>query len=226
MLLSQAPSKKAFCSADLRRHRERMVTEQIEGRGITNTMVLTAMREVHRHAFVPEALQARAYGDHPLPIGFGQTISQPYIVAYMSSLLEPEPCLSVLEVGTGSGYQTAILASMSLEVFSVERVRELYFQTKNLLQTLGYRKVRTRLTDGTLGWEENAPFDRIIVTAGGPDIPSPLLDQLGDPGIMVIPVGQNPRSQQIMRITKSNGVVTSTAIGSVSFVDLVGDYGW
>ncbi len=212
--------------SDLRRQRERMVITQLEQRGINNSYVLTAMRNVHRHLFVPEALQSHAYDDYPLPIGCGQTISRPYIVAIMTSLLEPTPGLSVLEIGTGSGYQTAILATIGLEVFSIERVRELYFQTKELFFLLGYRKIRTCLSDGTLGWEEHAPFDRIIVTAGGPNIPLPLLNQLGDPGVMVIPVGQNPREQELMCITKKNNTVTSTVIGNVAFVDLVGDYGW
>lgn len=218
--------KISFRYKGLRRQRDRMVKEQLEDRGIKDTVVLTAMHEVCRHAFIPEALQARAYDDYPLPIGFGQTISRPYMVALMSSLLEPQPGLSVLEVGTGSGYQAAILATMGLNVFSVERVKELYFQTKELLHILGYRKVRIRLSDGTLGWEENAPFDRIIVTAGGPNIPSPLLSQLGDPGVMIIPVGQHPRSQQLVRVTKENSIITSTELGNVAFVDLVGNYGW
>ncbi len=213
-------------SYDVRRHRERMVKEQIIARGIQNTMVLNAMNSVPRHLFVPEALQARAYGDHPLPIGFGQTISQPYIVAYMSSLIKPEIGLSVLEIGTGCGYQTTILAEMGLEVFTIERVRELYFPTKNLFQSFGYRKIRTKLADGTLGWKENAPFDRIIVTAGGPDIPKPLIDQLGDPGIMVIPVGKSTHDQKLICVIKEQGVVRTESVVSVAFVDLIGDYGW
>lgn len=225
-MLTSYTSNNSPISSDLRRQRERMVITQLEQRGITNSRVLAAMRSIHRHLFIPEALQSHAYDDYPLPIGFGQTISRPYIVAIMSSLLEPSPGLSVLEIGTGSGYQTAILATIGLEVFSIERVRELYFQTKELFSLLGYRKIRTCLSDGTLGWEENAPFDRIIVTAGGPSIPLPLLNQLGDPGVMVIPIGQNPREQKLMCVTKKNNIVTSTVVGNVTFVDLVGDYGW
>ncbi len=212
-------------SPDFRRQRERMVREQLSGR-ISDEAVLDAMRSVHRHLFVPEALQARAYEDHPLPIGYGQTISQPYIVAVMSQLLEARPGMSVLEIGTGSGYQAAVLAFMGLDVFTVERVRELYFSTKELLLSQGLHGVRTRLADGTLGWEENAPFDRIIVTAGGPDIPVPLLEQLADPGIMVIPVGQGRREQRLVRVVKRDGKTTARALGNVAFVDLVGDHGW
>lgn len=211
---------------DFRRQRERMVKEQLEGRDITDDAVLAAMRTVHRHLFVPEALQAHAYEDHPLPIGYGQTISQPYIVARMTQILEAHPGMSVLEIGTGSGYQSAVLASMGLNVFTVERVQELYFSTRDLFLTQGLRNIRTRLADGTLGWRENAPFARIIVTAGGPDIPVPLLEQLADPGIMVIPVGANRRSQRLVRVVRRNGRVTAKGLGNVAFVELVGDHGW
>lgn len=211
---------------DFKWQRERMVREQLQGRGISDPAVLAAMGQVQRHLFVPEALQARAYEDHPLPIGHGQTISQPYIVACMTQLLEASPGMSVLEVGTGSGYQSAVLAAAGLNVFTVERVRELYFTTKELFRGLGLHSVRTRIADGTLGWEENAPFDRIIVTAGGPDVPEPLLEQLADPGIMVIPVGKNRREQRLLRIFKRDGAMTAKALGNVAFVDLVGDHGW
>ncbi len=223
--MEQQPGQKRNTTSDFRRQRERMVREQLEGR-ITDEAVLSAMRSVRRHLFVPEALQVRAYDDHPLPIGYGQTISQPRIVALMSQLLEASPGMSVLEIGTGSGYQAAVLAHMGLEVFTVERVRELYFATKELLLSLGLHVVRTRLADGTLGWKENAPFDRIMVTAGGPDIPVPLLEQLADPGIMVIPVGQNRREQRLVRVCRREGRVTARALGNVAFVDLVGDHGW
>ncbi|MEG2004782.1 MAG: protein-L-isoaspartate(D-aspartate) O-methyltransferase [Bilophila sp.] len=211
---------------DFRRQRERMVKEQLEGRDITDAAVLTSMRTVHRHLFVPEALQARAYEDHPLPIGYGQTISQPYIVARMTQLLETQPGMSVLEIGTGSGYQAAVLAGMGVDVFTVERVRELYFSTRDLFLAQGLRGIRMRLADGTLGWEENAPFDRIIVTAGGPDIPVPLLEQLADPGIMILPVGANRRAQRLVRVVRRDGRVTAKGLGNVTFVDLVGDHGW
>ncbi len=216
----------SLLAPDFRRQRERMVKEQLVQRGITDPAVLSAMGQVQRHLFVPEALQARAYEDHPLPIGHGQTISQPYIVACMTQLLESRPGMSVLEVGTGSGYQSAVLAALGLDVFTVERVRELYFPAKEVFRKLGLFSIRTRIADGTLGWEENSPFDRIIVTAGGPDIPLPLVEQLADPGIMIIPVGKNRREQRLVRIFKRDGNMTARALGNVAFVDLVGDHGW
>lgn len=210
---------------DFRRQRERMV-QDLRKKGIADPAVLDAMSRVQRHLFVPEALQNRAYEDHALPISQGQTISQPWIVACMTWLLEAQPKMSVLEIGTGSGYQSAVLAVMGLEVFTVERIRELYFPAQELFLRLGLASIRTRLADGTLGWAENAPFDRIIVTAGGPDVPQPLLEQLGDPGIMVIPVGKNRREQRLVRVFKQNGIVTAKASSNVAFVDLVGDHGW
>ncbi len=224
-MMMQHTGQKLYPVPSFRRQRERMVNEQLLGR-ITDEAVLAAMRAVPRHLFVPEALQESSYAAHPLPIGLGQTISQPFIVALMSQLLEAQPGMSVLEVGTGSGYQAAVLAHMGLDVFTVERVRELYFPAKELLMELGLYNVRTRLSDGTLGWPENAPYDRIIVTASGPDIPLPLLEQLGDPGILLIPVGQNRRAQRLVRVLRQNGKTTAKAMGQVAFVDLVGDYGW
>ena len=208
---------------DPRRQRERMVSQWSD---IDDQAVLAAMRLVPRHAFVPEALRASAYGDHPLPIGHGQTISRPYVVACMTQFLQAEPGMSVLEIGTGSGYQTAVLAALGLDVSTVERVRELYFAARDRFQALGIRGVRMKLDDGTLGWPENGPFERIIVTAGGPDVPAPLIDQLADPGIMIIPVGPNRRAQRLVRVVKQNGEVSAQGLGSVAFVDLVGDHGW
>ena len=184
---------------DFKRQRARMV-KLLEEQGITDEAVLAAMRTVRRHLFVPEALQGRAYEDHALPIGFGQTISQPYIVAFMSQLLEAKPGMKVLEIGTGSGYQ------------------ELFPE--------GSPGIRMKLSDGTLGWRVQAPFDRIIVTAGGPNLPLPLLEQLADPGIMAIPVGRARREQKLLRVSKREGRVTARAFGNVAFVDLVGDHGW
>ena len=207
-------------------HQRRRMVRELEARGIVDENVLAAMQAVPRHLFVPEALRPSAYADHPLPIGQGQTISQPFVVAWMSQRLEARPGMSVLEVGTGSGYQTAVLAAMGLEVFTVERVRELYFASRELFGRLELRAVRMKIADGTLGWEENAPFDRIIVTAGGPDVPMPLVEQLGDPGIMIIPVGANRGAQKLVRVLKNQGKVTAKAAGSVAFVDLVGDHGW
>ncbi|WP_456325074.1 protein-L-isoaspartate(D-aspartate) O-methyltransferase [Desulfonauticus submarinus] len=211
---------------DLKRLRERMVKEQIEARGIKDPLVLQAMRKVPRHFFVDEALENQAYSDHPLPIGHGQTISQPYIVALMSELLCPSPGLNVLEIGTGSGYQAAILAEMGLDVYTVERIRSLYLKAMKLYRELRYFSIKLKLDDGTLGWPENAPFDRIIVTAGAPQIPEPLIEQLADPGIMVIPVGEGKRDQTLIRIKKENGEIQKEDFGGVRFVDLVGRFGW
>jgi protein-L-isoaspartate(D-aspartate) O-methyltransferase len=210
----------------MRINRERMVREQIEARGICNADVLQAIRTVKRHLFVTEALYARAYEDSPIPIGHGQTISQPYIVSLMSELLEAGPGMRVLEIGTGSGYQAAVLAAMGLTVFSVECVRELFFITRELLQRLSVRNVHMKLGDGTLGMPEAAPFERIIVTAGGPSIPQPLLEQLDDPGILVIPVGEQRRTQRLMRVIKDNGKIYTENKEAVSFVDLVGVHAW
>ena len=206
--------------------RKRMVDKQLVPRGITNTSVLEAMLKVPRHLFVEEAMWGRAYGDHPLPIGAGQTISQPYVVAAMSQLLEAEKGMRALEIGTGSGYQAAVLDSMGLEVYSVERLRELYERTARLLLSLRFRNIRLKLADGTQGWAEQAPFDRIIVTAGGPEIPEPLLEQLNDPGILIIPVGDNKRRQKLLKVRKDAGAVTVEELEPVAFVDLVGAHGW
>lgn len=206
--------------------RDRMVREQLVARGITDEAVLGAIRKVPRHLFVEEALHASAYEDHPLPIGQGQTISQPYIVAAMSQLLQAKPGMSVLEIGTGSGYQTAVLAEMGLAVYSVERLPELYSRASKLLMQLGYRSVRLKLADGTGGWPEMGPYDRIIVTAGGPLIPQPLVDQLADPGLMIIPVGAEHRGQRLILIRRENGEIIREEGDYVAFVDLVGSHGW
>ncbi|MBG3875765.1 protein-L-isoaspartate(D-aspartate) O-methyltransferase [Desulfovibrio oxamicus] len=210
----------------MKRNRERMVKQQLETRGITDPAVLAAMRSVPRHLFVQEALRAQAYEDHPLPIGYGQTISQPFIVALMSQIIEPQPGLRVLEIGTGSGYQAAVLVEMGLDVYTVERIRELHAAARDLLRTLKYRKVRLKLDDGTLGWPEAAPYDRILVTAGGPEVPLPLIEQLADPGILVIPVGSSKRMQELVVVRKQGGRVVRESKGGVAFVDLVGTHGW
>ncbi|MDR1125327.1 MAG: protein-L-isoaspartate(D-aspartate) O-methyltransferase [Deltaproteobacteria bacterium] len=206
--------------------RERMVREQLIPRGIKSPAVIAAMSKTRRHLFIEEALWSRAYEDFPLMIGFGQTISQPYVVAWMSELLESSPGMSVLEIGTGSGYQAAVLHEMGLKVYSVERIRELHQRTRDRLAAGNYARIRLKLDDGTLGWPECAPFDRVIVTAGGPDVPAPLVEQLADPGIMVIPVGLDKRSQKMVVVRKINGKITREAKGSVAFVDLVGACGW
>ena len=206
--------------------RNRMVRKQLEANGISDEAVCNAMRSVPRHLFVGEALAPRAYDDEALFIGYGQTISQPYIVALMSQLLEAKKGMRVLEIGTGSGYQAAVLDAMELEVYTVERLRELYFRTSKLFMRLRLLSIRMKLDDGTLGWPECAPYDRIIVTAGGPEVPQPLIDQLADPGILVIPVGEERASQKLVQVRKQDGRVSMNTRHAVTFVDLVGKHGW
>lgn len=205
--------------------RERMVTTQIAARGINDKRLLEAMKKVPRHLFVDEALWDQAYSDFPLPIGHGQTISQPYIVARMTEELSLKGHEKVLEVGTGSGYQTAILAELAKNVFSVERISALLPRARKVLDQLGYHNVMIKLDDGTWGWKEHAPYDAIIVTAGSPVIPEPLIEQLADPGIMIVPVGDE-YSQTLTRITKKDGKITKEFMEGVRFVKLIGDHGW
>ena len=205
--------------------RDRMVTEQLRGRGIRDERVLAAMARIPRHLFVQEALAARAYGDFPLPIGDGQTISQPYMVGLMSEALGLRGSERVLEIGTGSGYQTAVLAELAGKVLSVERVRSLADRSLRLLGDLGYYNVRVRTGDGSLGWPEEAPFDAILVTAGAPQVPTPLVEQLGQAGRMIVPVG-TVGAQTLRRITQGpHGPVVEDLVGCV-FVKLVGERGW
>ncbi|OEU70108.1 MAG: protein-L-isoaspartate O-methyltransferase [Desulfovibrio sp. S3730MH75] len=211
---------------DPKLRRSKMVEEQIVARGVADKAVLDAMRKVPRHLFVQDALADRAYTDSALPIGEGQTISQPFIVAYMSELLQIEPGHKILEIGTGSGYQAAVLGEMGADVFSIERIRKLFIAARTLLFKLRYFNINLKLDDGTMGWPDEAPYDRIIVTAGGPEIPQYLVDQLADPGRMVIPVGGEKRKQQLILVTKEDGKVTETDMGGCSFVDLVGKQGW
>lgn len=207
--------------------RSRMVREQLEARGITDQNVLHAMSVVPRHLFVSEALHSTAYDDRPLPIACGQTISQPYTVALMCQLLMAEKGMNVLEIGTGSGYQAAVLREMGLKVFSVERIAQLYTKTKTLLtKTLGYADILLFLSDGTLGLEQFAPFDRIIVAAGGPSVPEALKSQMADKGIMLIPVGREKMTQNLIRVFKNNGSCKEENHGATTFVDLVGSQGW
>ena len=206
--------------------RKRMVNEQLVRRGISDPAVLAAMSNVPRHFFVQEAFRSQAYEDRPLPIGHGQTISQPYIVALMSQMLEVQPGMRVLEVGTGSGYQAVVLAHMGCTVYTVERVRELYQATSALLRHMRLRSVFMKRDDGTLGMAEAAPFDRIMVTAGGPEVPQPLLNQLAEGGILLIPVGERRREQRLLRVHKQRGSYSTEDLGDVAFVDLVGNHGW
>lgn len=208
-----------------RRSREKMVTTQIEARGIHDQRVLEAMRKIPRHLFVGEALQDQAYGDFPLPIGEGQTISQPYIVAEMTQSLELTKDDRVLEIGTGSGYQTAILAEIAFRIYTIERVRELYIKARKLLDQLGYHNVVTKCSDGTLGWPSESPFEAIIVTAGAPEVPEKLVQQLTIGGRMVIPVGGG-FSQTLLKIRRDEDGVHITDLGGCRFVKLIGEHGW
>ena len=207
------------------RERERMVDEQLAGRGVTDPRVVAAMRRVPRHRFVQEALRARAYGDHPLPIGEEQTISQPFIVGLMTSLLELSGREKVLEVGTGSGYQTAVLAALARRVCSIERLPRLAERARAILESLGSDNVWVRVGNGALGWPDEAPFDCIIVTAGGPSIPPPLVQQLAEGGRMVLPVGR-PESQTLTVVENVGGEIRQRTHGECKFVKLVGKYAW
>jgi protein-L-isoaspartate(D-aspartate) O-methyltransferase len=198
--------------------RSRMVRNQIENRGVKNDAVLSAMRNVKRHLFVPEDSRRRAYADGPLPIGYGQTISQPYIVAYMTEAIQPTENFKVLEVGTGSGYQAAVCAEIVDSVFTIEIIDELGRQADKRLEDLGYRNVDVKIADGYFGWEEHAPFDAIIVTAAAEFIPPPLIDQLRDGGRMIIPVGSPFGAQMLMLVEKKGSRMTTKNLLPVRFV--------
>jgi protein-L-isoaspartate(D-aspartate) O-methyltransferase len=205
--------------------RDRMIEHQLVTRGIHDVRVIEAMRKVPRHLFVDEALQDQSYSDHPLPIGEKQTISQPYIVALMTESLGLQGREKVLEIGTGSGYQAAILAELAGRVFSIERYPNLAYRSNQILQKLGYKNVIVRVADGTLGWPDEAPFDGIVVTAGTPKVPQPLVDQLSVGGRMVIPVGDR-LSQELVLVERGREGIRKTNLGGVRFVDLVGKWGW
>lgn len=205
--------------------RERMVKEQLEARGIKNPRVLGAFRKVPREKFIPPESQDLAYFDGPLPIGSGQTISQPYIVALMTQLLKPEKAGRILEIGTGSGYQAAILAELVREVYTIECYKDLSDESKKILEGLGYRNINYKIGDGTLGWKEKTPFDGIIITAAAPDIPKPLKEQLAEGGRLVSPVG-NKFIQELVRLTRRGRNFDREVFGGCRFVPLVGEYGW
>jgi protein-L-isoaspartate(D-aspartate) O-methyltransferase len=207
------------------RQREEMVRSQIEARGIKAPEVLSAFRRVPRHLFVSEALRDQAYGDYPLPIGEQQTISQPYIVAEMTQALELSKDDRVLEIGTGSGYQAAILAQIVYRVYTIERKRSLYLQARILFDKLRYHNIVMKYADGTKGWQDESPFDGVIVTAGAPQIPDILIDQLGDGGRMVVPVG-NQHTQELIKIFRDDQDIRQTNLGGCRFVKLVGEHGW
>jgi len=207
------------------RQREEMVRRQIEARGVTDPYVLAAMLKVPRHLFVGDALRDQAYGDFPLPIGEQQTISQPYIVAEMTQALQPGKDDRILEIGTGSGYQAAILAEIVFRVYTIEKLYPLYTKTRKLFDQLRYHNIVTKYSDGTSGWKDESPFDGIIVTAGSPTIPTPLVSQLAIGGRMVIPVGDQ-YSQELIKLYKDENGIHKTNLGGCRFVKLVGEYGW
>jgi protein-L-isoaspartate(D-aspartate) O-methyltransferase len=202
-----------------------MVRAQLVERGIHDPKVLDAMAKVPRHRFVAEALRTRAYGDHALPIGAGQTISQPYMVALMTQALQLSGGEKILEIGTGSGYQTAILAEFTPRLFSIERNADLARAAAVRLRELGYSNVILKTGDGSLGWPEHAPFDRIVVTAGAPDLPVPLFEQLAESGLLVIPIGDR-ESQVLEVVTKSKGKALARRLLDCTFVPLLGKEGW
>lgn len=205
--------------------REEMVRKHIEARGVKDPVVLAAMGKVERHLFVSEALRDQAYNDCPLPIGEQQTISQPYIVAEMTQALQLTGSERVLEIGTGSGYQAAVLAEIVTKVYTTERKKNLYMRARKLFDELNYFNIRTRYTDGTMGWDKESPFDAIIVTAGAPEVPEILLDQLIIGGRMVVPVGDK-HSQDLLVFTRTETGFIKDNLGRCRFVKLVGKYGW
>lgn len=218
-------SKNQSPDTNYQKEREQMVESQLARRGIKDKRVLDAMRQVPRHLFIPDDMRGLAYCDGPLPIGQGQTISQPYIVALMTELLELTGQEKVLELGTGSGYQAAILSHLAHQVYSVERHATLAQQAEKVLAQLGYTNVVIKVGDGTLGWPEYSPYEAIIVTAGAPDVPHPLTEQLADGGRLVAPVGSQ-WSQVLVKVRRQGDLLTRERLTPVAFVPLVGEYGW
>lgn len=207
------------------RKREEMVQQQIISRGITDINVLEAMQKVQRHLFVSEALMDQAYGDYPLPIGEQQTISQPFIVAEMTQALQLKKEDRVLEIGTGSGYQTAILAEIVFRVYTIERIHSLFAKARKLFDKLRYHNIVAKYSDGTVGWNDESPFDAIIVTAGAPEVPNTLLNQLAIGGRMILPVGDQ-YLQQLIKLCKDKTDIHTTHLGGCRFVKLLGEHGW
>ena len=220
LLLTACLSGAADTGKDYASKRAVMVKRQIEARGVKDRRVLAAMLKVKRHLFVPDGLRFRAYADHPLPIGRRQTISQPYIVAFMTEALKLRPGARVLEIGTGSGYQAAVLGEVAREVYTVEILFDLGLRSKKLLANLGYKNVHVRVGDGYKGWPREAPFDAVILTAAPPSIPRPLLDQLKVGGVLVAPVGVN--DQRLIRITRTKKGLKREHLMSVRFVPMTG----
>jgi len=216
---SQESSKDQYAT-----RREDMVRYQIKARGVKDKKVLDAMRKVERHLFVPPEYISQAYEDHPLPVGEGQTISQPYIVALMTEVLDPDSTKKVLEIGTGSGYQAAVLAELCDSVYTIEIFKSLGEKAKNLLKVLGYDNVKVKIGDGYEGWEKHSPFDAIIVTCAPTHIPQPLKDQLAEGGKMIIPVGES-YAQELVLLEKKNGRIVQKDIIAVRFVPMINEKG-
>ncbi|WDN89713.1 protein-L-isoaspartate(D-aspartate) O-methyltransferase [Desulfosarcina sp. BuS5] len=208
-----------------KRLRDNMVEKQIVSRGISDPKVIAALRNVPRHMFVSEALMDQAYGDFPLPIGEQQTISQPYIVAEMTQALQLNKGDRVLEIGTGSGYQAAILAEIVFRVYTIERINSLYIKARKLFDKLCYHNIITKYSDGTTGWQDESPFDAIIITAGAPKIPKTLVDQLAVGGRMILPVGAS-FSQKLIKLYRDQDGIHTANLGGCRFVKLVGEHGW
>jgi protein-L-isoaspartate(D-aspartate) O-methyltransferase len=224
--LSSTPSRQKNLAAEFRIPRERMVERLRDHYGIRDQKVLEAMRNVPRHFFVTEALRGRAYDDNALPINLNQTISQPFIVARMSELLEVDKKSRVLEIGAGSGYQTAILAQLAAQVFAIERLGELAREAQARIRELGIYNATVKAFDGTLGWNAHAPYDAILVAAAGPKIPDPLIAQLGVGGRLVIPIGETRESQRLVRVIKTETSRKVEEYGPCQFVPLIGQHGW
>ena len=203
-----------------------MVARLSDHYGIKDQKVLQAMRTIPRHRFVPEALQSRAYGDHALPISANQTISQPFIVARMTELLELDRQSRVLEIGAGSGYQTAVLAAIAAQVYAIERIGDLARGAQAKIRELGIYNATVKCFDGTLGWAANAPYDAILVAAGGPTVPEPLIAQLKIGGRLVVPVGESREAQRLIRVVRSDKATRKEDHGACAFVPLIGQHGW
>jgi protein-L-isoaspartate(D-aspartate) O-methyltransferase len=224
--MSSAPLQPAKSPNEYRIPRERMIDRLRGHYGIRDVRVLDAMRIVPRHLFVPEALQSRAYGDHALPINANQTISQPFIVARMTELLELDDRSRVLEIGAGSGYQTAVLARLAAQVYAIERIPELARIAQARIRQLGIYNATVKCFDGTLGWSAHAPYDAILVAAGGPEVPGPLLAQLKMEGRLTIPIGDTRESQRLIRVIRTEKGYVEEDHGACAFVPLIGHYGW
>jgi len=224
--LSSITPKLSDFSQDYAIPRDRMVARLKDHYQIRDERVLAAMRAVPRHFFVPEALRGRAYGDHALPISANQTISQPFIVARMTELLELNENSRVLEIGAGSGYQTAVLSRVAAQVYAIERIGDLAREAQSRIRQLGIYNATVKCFDGTLGWVANAPYDAILVAAGGPNVPEPLVSQLKVGGKLVVPVGEARESQRLVRVIKTETGRRQEDHGACAFVPLIGQHGW